>query len=148
VTIAFIRQTPCSRPRLARFLLFALTSYALTLIAGCGPAVTETTAAPTLTIFLSAPITGAAVGCFIALPDPASVATGQPFNFRNNTTTAFALIRRATGTPLTTVPASGVSPTIAIHSVLTREGYYGSSCVSGIHTITTASDSGAVALRR
>ena len=41
------------------------------LLAGCGPAVTETTAAPTVTIVLTAAV-GGAQGCFIAVPDPAS----------------------------------------------------------------------------
>jgi hypothetical protein len=134
---ALIRRAP----------LFALSIPASMLLVGCGPAVTETTAAPTLTIFLSAATNGIG-GCFTASPDPATVGTGQPFNFRNNTTASLELVRRATGELLTTAPAQGISPTIVIHSVLTREDYYGRACASGIHTIAIGRDSGAVALRR
>lgn len=107
------------------------------LLAGCGPAVTETTAAPQVTIALTAAV-GRAQGCFVASPDPASVGAGKPFNFKNNTTVALELIRRGTGTPLTTAPASGVSPTIVVHTVSNHEDYYGKSCTSGIHTIALA----------
>jgi hypothetical protein len=134
---ALIRRAP----------LLAVSIPASMLLLGCGPAVTETTAAPTVTIFLSAATNGIA-GCFTASPDPATVGTGQSFNFRNNTMAALELIRRATGEPLTTAPAHGVSPTIVIHSVLAREDYFGKACASGIHTITIGRDSSAVALLR
>jgi hypothetical protein len=118
---------------------------ALMILTACGPAVTETTSAPSLTIVLSATIRGPA-GCFVATPDPARVGIGRPFNFRNNTTVSLELIRSATGALLTTVPDTGVSPTIVVHTVLDHEDYYSKTCASEIHRVTLG-DSGTVALR-
>lgn len=133
--IALVWRTARRCRTLARFLRSPL--FLFMLLAGCGPAVTETTAAPQLTIVLTAAV-GGALGCFIASPDPASVGAGKPFNFKNNTTVVLELIRRGTGTSLTTAPASGVSPTIVLHTVLNHEDYYGKSCATGIHTIALA----------